>query len=311
MTKSIYMFLTIKNHLKSIPVAMNGIAISLLTLFVYFKNTGFYLISHLLFTLAILVIIIKTFKYLIHRKILINELNNYIQGGYLPLYSMFIAGLASITHVKFPFFSLILWYAAFFIHIILLIYLYLEHYKQKTFKLILPSWFIPPIGFIAVGLGAINGTTKNISSYIFIFSAIVFIPLSIAIIYRQIKKPLNEQEIPTSGIYAAPVSLLVLAYLDYFPANPYPSLLLILFILNIIYNSFSYIGLYVSYFKLPYTHTIASFTFTFAVAAVSFLKCEAFFQISYILAWLTSITALIVTFYVLIKVQMDQHQAAK
>ena len=301
------LFNRIISGLRNIPVALNGIAISLITLYLFYKITGYFFLSLLLFILACFIIAIKTLKYTLHRDVLKAELDNYIQGGYLPLFSMFIAGLAHAVYPLSHLAGLYLWYSAFVIHSILLAYLYYSHYRQNTFSLILPSWFIPPIGFIAVGLGAVDVTTNIIGHFIYAFSAIVFIPMSIAIIYRQIVRPLNKQEIPTSGIYAAPVSLLILAYLDYYPNNSYPILLMILFLINLIYLSFSFIGLYISFFKQSYSHGIASFTFPFAVAGVSLLKCQHIYPVSIYISWLTIITATIVTAYVLYK-QFDHRR---
>lgn len=290
---------TLHQKLRNVPVAINGIAISVITLAHFYKQVHLPLVAMLLFGLAILLILIKTIKYILHPDILNSELNNYIQGGYLPLYSMFIAIFAFDISPYSLNTGITLWYVACIMHLALLSYLYYSHWKQRNFSLILPSWFIPPIGFIAVGLSHVDSNTKMISHGIFLFAAIVFIPISFLIIKRQFTKPLNSNEIPTMGIYAAPVSLLLLAYLNYSSINYQSNFLVGLIVINIIYNALSYIGLYLSYCKIPYTPTVASFSFPFAVAAVSFMSCEHIYPILGYLGWITAMTATMVTFHVL------------
>lgn len=201
------------------------------------------LLASLCLILSIIIFLIKLLKYAFHRDVLFNELDNYINGGYFPLFTMFIASLSTYLYECNKIVGNVVWYIAFVTHLLLICYLYYSHSKQKNLSLVLPNWFIPPIGFVAVGLAAKSVSANVISHWVFLFSDLVIIPISLTIIFRQIFKPLNSIEIYTTGIYAAPISLLMLAIMKDTILPFHELQLTILFYINVIFNIFSCLGL--------------------------------------------------------------------
>lgn len=279
--------------LKNIPIAFNGVALSLITLAQIYPQLHMHILALLCLSLSIIIFVIKLLKYSIYQNVLFNELNDYINGGFLPLFTMYVAGLSKFLYPYNQVLSEVVWYLAFIAHLALTIYLYYSHSRQKNLSLILPNWFIPPIGFIAIGLAAESSTSRVIAHWIFLFSDVTIIPISLAILYRQIVKPLTSFEMYTTGIYAAPLSLLILALLkDH--SLPFCELqLTILFYTNIIFNLFSVAGLVVCLKKRECIPCFACFTFPFAVSALANLKyakiSPAALSASYIALLLSSI----------------------
>lgn len=260
------------DRLRNISIAFNGIALSLITLAQIYFMLSLNLLASLCQVLAIVIFVIKLLKYIFHRDILFNELDNYINGGYIPLFTMFIAALSTYVYKFNEVIGGIVWYIAFVTHLALIFYLYYSHNQQKNLSLILPNWFIPPIGFVAIGLAAKSINANIIANWIFLFSDLVIIPLSITVIYRQISKPLNSIEIYTTGIYAAPLSLLMLAMMKDTGLPFHEFQLMILFYINILFNIFSCIGLLLCLRKKECIPCFACFTFPFAVSALANMK---------------------------------------
>jgi exfoliative toxin A/B len=279
--------------LKNIPIAFNGIALSLITLAQIYPQLHMHILALLCLSLSIIIFVIKLFKYSIHQNVLLNELDNYVNGGFLPLFTMYVAGLSTFLHRYNQILGEVIWYLAFVAHLTLMVYLYYSHQRQKNLSLILPNWFIPPIGFIAIGLAAESSVSNVIAHWIFLFSDAVIVPISLAIIYRQIVKPLTSFEMYTTGIYAAPLSLLILAMLKDHSLPFYELQLTILFYANIIFNLFSVVGLVLCLRKRECIPCFACFTFPFAVSALANLKYAkidpAALSVSYIALLLSSI----------------------
>ena len=255
------------SRLRNVPVAYNGIAISCITLASFYQLQHLNQLSNFFLSAGIFIFLIKTTKYIIHLDLLKAELDNYLSGGYLPLFSMFLAVLANKLHSHYEIISSILWYGAFILHLILLLYFVARQTRNKQLRLILPSWFIPPIGFIAVGLSAWTDTQIIISHYIYIFALTLITPVSLAIILRQIITPLSPAELYSSGIYAAPLSLLLLAFNKYNLFGDQILLITSLFYFNLLFNGFSIIGLILC-LKHEFSVGLAAFTFPMLMSQI-------------------------------------------
>lgn len=289
------------SKLRNIPVAYNGIAISCITLASFYQLQHLHLLSNFFFSAGVFIFLIKTIKYLAHLDLLKAELDNYLSGGYLPLFSMFLAILANKLHSHHEMIAAILWYGAFILHLSLLLYFVTQQTRNKQLRLILPSWFIPPIGFIAVGLSAWTDLQIIISHYIYVFALVLIIPISLAIILRQIITPLSPAELYSSGIYAAPLSLLLLAFNKYAIFSDQILLITSLFYLNLLFNGFSIIGLIIC-LNREFSVGLAAFTFPFAVSGMANLQLTSQFGLSAVISeWLAIAVATIMTSYVIIK----------
>ncbi len=291
------------SRLKNIPIAFNGIALSLITLAQIYLILKMNTLALLCLSLSIVIFVIKLLKYSIHQNVLFNELDNYINGGFLPLFTMFIAVLSTFLYRCNHILGELIWSIACITHLALIIYLYYSHSRQKNLSLILPNWFIPPIGFVAIGLAAESSVSNAIAHWIFLFSDAVIVPISIAIIYRQIVKPLTSFELYTTGIYAAPLSLLILVMLKDHGLPFYELQLIVLFYANIIFNVFSVIGLVICLNKRECIPCFACFTFPFAVSALANLKYAKInplaLPISYSVLLLSSIMTVYTVFMII------------
>lgn len=289
------------SKLRNIPVAYNGIAISCITLASFYQLQHLNQLSNFFLSAGIFIFLIKTIKYLAHLDLLKTELENYLSGGYLPLFSMFLAILANKLHSHYETIASILWYAAFILHLSLLLYFVTQQVRNKQLSLILPSWFIPPIGFIAVGLSAWTNVQIMISHYIYVFALVLIIPISLAIILRQIITPLSPAELYSSGIYAAPLSLLLLAFDKYAIFSNQILLITSLFYLNLLFNGFSIIGLILC-LRREFSVGLAAFTFPFAVSGIANLQLTSKFGLSAsICEWLAITIATVMSCYLIIR----------
>lgn len=289
------------SKLRNVPVAYNGIAISCITLASFYQLQYLNRLSNLSLITGVVIFLIETTKYLIHFDLLKTELDNYLSGGYLPLFSMFLAILANKLHSYHEAIASILWYSSFILHLSLLMYFATQEIRNKQLSLILPSWFIPPIGFIAIGLSAWTDTQIIISHYIYIFALILIVPISLAIILRQIITPLSSAELYSTGIYAAPLSLLLLALSKYTIVSYQILLITSLFYLNLLFNVFSVIGLVIC-LRRKFSVGLAAFTFPFAVSGMANLQLTSKFGLfALINEWLSITIATIMTCYIIIR----------
>lgn len=284
--------------LRNIPVAFNGIALSLITLATIYHQLGYHFIAGFCFYGSVVIFIIKTLKYTLHYDILLSELNSYLLGGYLPLFAMYLAALT--IHIA-PYnlqLATISWFVALGIHITLIISLYYSHFRQDNWHLILANWCIPPIGIIAIGLSAPTSINPLIKHYIYLFGDIMVIPVTVAILWRQIKLPYTSTEEYAMGIHAAPFSLVVLALLSDHSLPISAAQLMLMYYLNLAFNILAGIGLILC-LRNKFSAALGAYTFPFAVSCLANLKYSHFYHSNSLITYITLAISSIMTFYII------------
>lgn len=286
------------SKLRAIPIAFNGIALSLITLASIYRELNYPVIALLCFYGSLIIFVTKALKYLVHHDILVDELNNYQTGGYLPLFAMYLAALTIHIAKYSTTIATSLWFIALAIHVILIISLYYSHIKHKNLHLVLANWCIPPIGIIALGLAAPSNISPLIKHVIFLFGDIMVIPVTVAIVWRQIKIPYNANEQYSLGIHAAPFSLVILALFNDHSLPLSTIQLMPMYYLNLAFNLLAAIGL-VLCLRQKFSAALAAYTFPFAVACLANLHYVRIYHTNMLTIYISLAISSIMTFYII------------
>jgi len=204
-----------------------------------------------------------------------------------------------------PIFALILWFSAITLQLFVMGLFYYRFIIKKPaaepkpdctpgsrLKAVFPSWFIVGVGivvvsvttpfmgraFVAAGVEKGMAIALTIGRIAFYFGFIIYFLTLPVVIWRMIKVKIFPEPLKkTIAIFAAPMSLLVVGYINSFGALPAethhdtfsPILLYIMFAIAFI--SFIYVLIMmVSLLRIKFYPTYAAFTFPLVISAMAF-----------------------------------------
>ena len=302
----------INNHLRKLPSALSGLALAIASLGLCWEHVANSqgLIQFLSASLAACIVIPLFFKFLLNPLFLKQDLQHPIAGSVFPtltMATMTIANNIGLYHLQT---GIIISWAAISLQVIFSAYFVFYRVKNFKFSQILPSWFIPPIGFVMIILIHPAPLPASLSDLIFWFGLFSYIVLLPIILFRLIySAPLNENEKPITVILATPASLLLLGYLA---IETQPNILLVysLLVTALLMTFYAYFYL-ITLIRLPFTLTYSAFTFPLVVGAITLFRVREFFikegfnesLIDTInrLAYLELIIATLIVFYVSVR----------
>jgi len=166
-------------------------------------------------------------------------------------------------------------------------------------KSVFPSWFIIGVGIVVVSVtapvmgrafvaaGAENGMNiaLTIGRAAFYLGFVLYFPTLIAVIYRMIKVKIFPEPLKkTIAIFAAPMALLVVGYLNAFGGlTPSPhstfSPAFLYFMLSLAFVIFIYVlVMMLSLIRIKFYPTYAAFTFPLVISAMAFRLSTNFIQ---------------------------------
>lgn len=243
--------------------------------------------------IGLIVILLLIFKIIFYHKSVIADLSNHILAAVFGTFPMALMILS--TYFSDGFY---LWSVALIVHLALIVYYTLRFIPKFCLKNQYTSLFIVYIG---VGMATITGSQyyPQLTNFLLIFaslSAIILVPL---LGYRYIKYPVHSPFKPLICIYSAPVSLLIVAYLQ---SSFYKSqeILLVLFILAFLLFLFS-LAEFVHFRSLDFYPSYSAYTFPFVITANVSLSLISFFPGIWIIAVIQLSIAIFMVSYVLIR----------
>ena len=260
-----------KNKLKFYPVALTGLSLGVVGLStswaVILGNTPLYIGA----LIAIFFLGVMFVKNIIHPTVLLEELKNPVAGSVVPTFCMALMIVSSVVVNFIPLLGKSLWLFATVMHFVFLgFFLYFRLSKFSLAQMI-PSWFVPPIGMIVAAVSGSNMGFPLVSQYVFYFGLIAYFIMLPIMFYRIIfVTPIEDTQLPSFGIMAAPPNLCLAGYLTAFQ-SPNIIILLILIPLALFNTSLVYVSM-IRVFKIKFSPIYASYTFPLAIGATAMIK---------------------------------------
>ena len=221
--------------------------------------------------IASLLLIALTTKFILHPKVLWQELTHPVVGSVIPTFAMALMVISKAIGCYSTAIGLSLWLLAIGMHIIFLSAFIF--YRAIDFDLdhMVPSWFVPPIGIIVAAVSFPGQGYDWLANAILVFGMLSYLVMLPMMLYRLIfGKPVPAAAKPTIAILAAPASLSLAGYLT---VSHQPSIVLVSLLLAIAVLMTSVI--YLAFFhllKLPFSPGYAAFTFPMVIGATAVFK---------------------------------------
>ncbi len=211
----------------------------------------------------LVLILLKSIRY---PEMIREDMNSPVLAGVAGTFPMALMILS--TYVK-PFMwqtAYYIWLFAIALHLVLIIYFTIRFVLHCVFKNVFTSWFVVYVGIGSAGVTAAAFERTGIGTASFWFALITFFPLLVIITARYLKYPVPDPLKPLAGIYAAPMSLCIVAYIQSVQIKSYTALMVMWAAASILY-----VYALVSSFGLLKTFypSFAGFTFPFVISATA------------------------------------------
>ena len=268
---------TLKQKLKSYPVALTGLALGVAGLGAALSNVfgnGVLFVGSTISAFFLIVILTKNLMYPL---VLLEELKHPTVSSFVPTFDMALMIISSAIVHGHPFLGKTLWLLGIAIHLVCLGFFLKNRLRESSLDNMIPSWFVPPIGIV---IAAITGSEMG---FPFISQAIVYMGFAFYAIllpimfYRVIFSNLiDDDRLPSFGIMAAPPNLCVAGYLTAFP-EPNAVVLAVLVGLALFSTCLVYMSM-IRIWKIKFSPIYASYTFPLAISSTAMIKVADYFN---------------------------------
>lgn len=216
--------------------------------------------------LAAFLLVLILLKFIKYPEMIKEDMRTPIMAGVAATFPMALMILS--TYVK-PFVGQVaffIWLFAIALHVVLIIYFtakFLLKYEQKN---VFTTWFIVYVGIAVAGVTAPAYEKTGFGAMTFWFGLITLIPLLILVIKRYASLPIPDPAKPLVGIFAAPMSLCIAAYVQSVSAKNFTFLMAMFVVSTIIYvySVVVCLGLVKKFYP-----SFAGFTFPFVISAIA------------------------------------------
>lgn len=262
-----------KNTIQKIPVPLSGVMLGLAALgnLLQSYSEG---IRYFCGVLACLLLILLLLKLILFPGMIKEDFKNPIMASVAATFPMALMLLS--TYVK-PFIgnaAFVIWIFAILLHIILILYFTVTFIRNLQMPKVFASYFIVYVGIAVAAITAPAYNQLSIGAVSFWFGLIALIVLFILITYRYLfYKEIAEPAKPLICIYAAPASLCIAGYIQSVTPKSYGLLIGLMIVAAILYL-FALIKA-VTYLRLPFYPSYASFTFPFVISAIAMKQASA------------------------------------
>ena len=205
--------------------------------------------------------------------------------------------------------SRVIWYIAFILHVVLILYFTVNHIVKYDIKKVHASYYIVFVGIAMTAMTAPAYEATGLGTITYWFGLIALVLLLILVTNRYLKLPAPEPAKPLICIYAAPFSLCIAGYVQSVTPKS-QTFLFVLWVPATILFVFACIK-FVQYLKLPFYPSYAAYTFPFAISAIAskqFMACSAAMEkpLPFLkpIVLIETIIAVITTLYALVRYLM-------
>ena len=262
-----------KNVIKKVPVPLSGAMLGLAALGNLLQSYSEEL-RYFCGVLACFLLILLVLKLILFPGMVSEDLKNPIMASVAATFPMALMLLS--TYVK-PFIgtaAFVIWILAILLHIVLILYFTVTFILKLQMPKVFASYFIVYVGIAVAAVTAPAFGRLTIGAAAFWFGLISLVVLLILVTYRYINfKEIPEPAKPLICIYAAPASLCIAGYTQSITEKSYGLLIGLMIVAAILYV-FSLVKA-VTYLKLPFYPSYASFTFPFVISAIAMKQSMA------------------------------------
>lgn len=262
-----------KNVIKKVPVPLSGVMLGLAALgnLLQSYSEG---VRYFCGILAGLLLILLILKLILFPHMIKEDMNNPIMASVAATFPMALMLLS--TYVK-PFIgnaAFVIWILAILLHIAIIVYFTVTFIVKLQMPKVFASYYIVYVGIAVAAVTAPAFGRLTIGAAAFWFGLISLVVLLILVTYRYINfKEIPEPAKPLICIYAAPASLCIAGYTQSVETKSYGLLIGLMIVAAILYV-FSLVKA-VTYLKLPFYPSYASFTFPFVISAIAMKQASA------------------------------------
>lgn len=262
-----------KNVIKKVPVPLSGVMLGLAALGNLLQSYSEE-IRYFCGVLACFLLILLVLKLILFPGMIREDLKNPIMASVAATFPMALMLLS--TYVK-PFIgtaAFVIWILAILLHIVLILYFTVTFILKLQMPKVFASYYIVYVGIAVAAVTAPAYQQLTIGAAAFWFGLVSLIVLLILVTYRYLTvKEVPEPAKPLICIYAAPASLCIAGYTQSITEKSYGLLIGLMIVAAILYV-FSLVKA-VTYLKLPFYPSYASFTFPFVISAIAMKQSMA------------------------------------
>jgi len=289
--------------LKRVPLGISGLALSIAAL----GNLLGGGIRYPLGLLSVLLLVLYVGKWLFDFSKSQQELENPVPLSLSVTATMTLMVLSAYLRPHTPQFAFVIWWLG------LLGQLGIMGWFTKNFILtfkwanVAPSWLVLGVGIVTASMTSPAMGMVGLGQLIFWSGFVIYFMMLAVVITRLLKiRELPEPVLPTQVIFTAPMSLLIVGYLQTHTVNES----LLLFMSSIAGISYLY-ALYrmVKTWRLNFYPTIAAYTFPLVISAIAFTQVIQYFGLTEHMALSMGLSAMrwlaiVIVAYVLVRYLM-------
>ncbi|MCL2556117.1 MAG: TDT family transporter [Firmicutes bacterium] len=280
------------NFIKSVPLALSGVALGLAALGNVLRTTftqspemtgidTIGIIRYSIGALALLLLIMVALRIAFdfshvkqeltytHKQ---DEWKTSIPLSSLATITMAVMLLAGYIRPHASLFALIVWYIALILQCAIMIFFAIRFIPKFKIYAVYPSWFIVGVGIVVASVTAPTMELIMLGQIFFYIGLVLYFIIFALVILKMITaKYFMEAARPTIAIFAAPMSLLVVGYFSSFRGTQQWSYPLFYFMLIAALFIYAFV-LYkmISLIRIKFYATYAGFTFPLVISATAF-----------------------------------------
>lgn len=266
-----------KNILKSLPVALTGLALGvsgISGILSILLNPIILYVGNFISLMLLLPIIIKN---ILHFNILKEEIKHPTLGSFIPTLDMALMNFSVVLYKFIPILGKSLWLLCIALHFIFAVSFIYHRFSNWDIQHMIPSWFVPPIGIVVACVNSTYMQMDVLAQILYYIGFIFYVVMLPIMLYRIIfVERIDDARLPTFAIMAAPPNLCLAGYLTVFK-TPNPAMVNFLFPLGIFMIALIYISM-IKIFRLKFTPAYASFTFPLAISSTAIYKYSVYLK---------------------------------
>ena len=255
------------NIIKKVPIPLCGLILGLAALGNLLQSYS-EAIRYICGVASGLLLILFLLKCILFPEIIKEDMHNPIMASVSGTFPMALMLLSVYVKPWLGVVSLYIWLIAIFMHIALIVYFTVRFIVKLQLPKVFASYYIVYVGIVVASVTAPAYEKLWIGTAAFWFGFAAFIALLILVTFRYVKYPnVPDPAKPLICIYAAPLSLCIVGYLQSVTPKSF-SLMITMYIAACIIYLFA-LGKFLSYLKLSFYPSFASFTFPFVISALA------------------------------------------
>lgn len=264
-------------HNRNLPVGLAGTGLGLCTLSNAYNAVGFSWVRTLVMLIGMVIWFVAMNKIIFHfDKVKEEYLENTVTATLYATIVMLTMVLSSFIVQFIPFLGKGLWLAGIIAQSTLIVMLFGLHiFKQRNLDVILPSWYVTLLGLlVSTAIGTEMGF-PGLQKIIVIYGFLMYFGTIGFVVYRLIKKDLPQPARYTKTILLAPISLLIVGYINVIETKSQTLVTILMIILAI---TMIYVLSQTKKFMAGgWTPGYAALTFPHAIAIIATLKLSGFY----------------------------------